>query len=48
VERAAAIAVDAVSCFLETHPNEIEVVEWVLFDDYTFQVYQDAIARSKH
>ncbi len=48
VERAAAIAVDTVSRFLETHPNEIEVVEWVLFDDYTFQVYQDAIACSKH
>jgi O-acetyl-ADP-ribose deacetylase (regulator of RNase III) len=43
VERAAAIAVDTVFRFLRTYPNEIETVEWVLFDDHTFEVYQEAI-----
>ena len=43
VERAAAIAVDTVFRFLETYPNEIETVEWVLFDEHTFEVYQKAI-----
>ncbi len=43
VERAAAVAVDTVFRFLETYPNEIETVEWVLLDDRTFEVYQKAI-----
>ena len=45
VERAAAIAVDTVFRFLRTYPNEIETVEWVLFDVHTFEVYQEAIDR---
>ena len=45
VERAAAIAVDTVFRFLRTYPNEIETVEWVLFDEHTFEVYQEAIDR---
>ena len=45
VERAAGIAVDTVKRFLESQPSGIETVEWVLFDDHTYSVYEEAINR---
>ena len=39
VDRAARIAVDTVRRFLEENPDKIDLVEWVLFDDRTYEVY---------
>ena len=44
VREAAKIAVGTVTEFLEEHPDAFDVVEWVLFDDNTMQVYEQAIA----
>ena len=44
VKEAAKIAVGTVAEFLEKHPDAFDVVEWVLFDDNTMQVYEQAIA----
>ena len=44
VQEAAKIAVGTVAEFLEEHPDAFDVVEWVLFDDNTMQVYEQAIA----
>ena len=44
VREAAKIAVGTVTEFLEEHPEAFDVVEWVLFDDNTMQVYEQAIA----
>ena len=43
VEEAAKVAVSTVRRFLEEHPGQIDLVEWVLFDDRTFSVYQKEI-----
>ncbi len=40
VDKAAAIAVKTVREFLEENPGKIDMVEWVLFDDRTFAVYE--------
>ena len=42
-EQAAKIAVKTVNEFLEAHPGKLELIEWVLFDDDTLQVYEDAM-----
>lgn len=39
VDKAARIAVDTVHRFLEENPDKIDLVEWVLFDDRTYEVY---------
>ena len=44
VKEAAGIAVGTVSEFIAEHPDAFDVVEWVLFDDRTMQVYEQAIA----
>lgn len=44
VREAARIAVGTVSEFIVEHPEAFDVVEWVLFDDNTMQVYEQAIA----
>lgn len=44
VKEAARIAVGTVSEFIVEHPEAFDVVEWVLFDDNTMQVYEQAIA----
>ena len=44
VKEAAKIAVGTVAEFLEEHPDAFDVVEWVLFDDNTMQVYEQVIA----
>lgn len=44
VKEAAGIAVGTVSEFIAEHSDAFDVVEWVLFDDRTMQVYEQAIA----
>lgn len=44
VNEAARIAVGTVLEFIAEHPDVFDVVEWVLFDDNTMQVYEQAIA----
>ena len=39
IEQAAKIAIETTNAFLEAHPGSIELVEWVLFDDRTYQAY---------
>ncbi|MCR5546542.1 MAG: O-acetyl-ADP-ribose deacetylase [Lachnospiraceae bacterium] len=45
VEQAAEIAVATVKEFLNSEDHDIEVVEWVLFDDHTYGVYENAIKK---
>ncbi len=45
VDKAAKTAVAAVIKFLDENPGKIDLVEWVLFDDRTFEVYQNEIDR---
>lgn len=40
VELAAQIAVKTVKRFLDEHKDAFDLVEWVLFDDYTEKVYE--------
>lgn len=40
VELAAQIAVKTVKRFLDEHKGSFDLVEWVLFDDYTEKVYE--------
>ena len=42
VEEAAQIALNTVKQFLDEHPGKIDEVYWVLFDDRTLHVYEDA------
>ena len=44
VEKAAKVAVGTVARFLEENPKIFDLVEWVLFDDYTMKVYEGEIA----
>ncbi|HIX98139.1 O-acetyl-ADP-ribose deacetylase [Faecalicatena fissicatena] len=43
VEEAAGIAVAVVRRFVSEHPGKLELAEWVLFDDRTWQIYRKAI-----
>lgn len=43
VDKAARIAVDTVHRFLEENPDKIDLVEWVLFDDRTYEIYDKEI-----
>lgn len=45
VKMAAKIAVDAVTRFLQNNPDSFELVEWVLFDDYTESVYKEEVGK---
>lgn len=45
LDRAAKIAVDTVYRFIEEHPDKIDLVEWVLFDDRTYDVYDKEIRK---
>lgn len=40
VEQAARVAVKTVKRFLDENADTFDLVEWVLFDDYTYQVYK--------
>ena len=44
VEEAAQIALNTVKQFLDEHPGKIDEVYWVLFDDKTLHVYEDALS----
>ena len=43
VELAAAVAVQTVREFINENQGAFDVVEWVLFDDHTWQIYNDEI-----
>jgi len=43
VRQAAKIAVRTVHDFLTENPDAFDLVEWVLFDDSTYQIYQEEI-----
>lgn len=43
VEEAAKVAVETVKRFLLEFPDKIDMVEWVLFDDRTYAVYEKEI-----
>ena len=43
VQEAAAIAVNLVRAFLREHETAFDLLEWVLFDDNTWKVYQKQI-----
>lgn len=45
VEQEAQIAVRTVKSFLDENGGAFELVEWVLFDDYTKQVYDAAVEK---
>ena len=45
LEEAAEIAVRTAAEFVKTHPDKIDEIKWVLFDDRTFLAYQNAIAK---
>ena len=43
LEEAARIAVSTVKSFVEEHPDKLDIIKWVLFDDNTYRVYSDVI-----
>lgn len=43
VDKAAKVAVGAVKRFLDEYSGEIDILEWVLFDDRTYKVYEEEI-----
>lgn len=45
VDKAAKVAVRTVKRFLDEFPDKVELVEWVLFDDKTYAVYEEEIDR---
>ena len=47
VEEAARIAAGTVLRFTEEHPGELDLIEWVLFDQHTFSVYERALDELK-
>ena len=46
VKEAADIAVQTARRFAAEHPGSLDLVEWVLFDDHTMQVYTEAVNAS--
>ncbi len=47
LEEAAKVAVRTVTRFIEEHPGKLDLVEWVLFDDKTYAVYEKALGLMK-
>ncbi len=43
IEEAAEIAVTTVNQFIEEHPGQLDLVDWVLFDEHTLSVYENAL-----
>ena len=43
VDEAAKVAVSAVSRFLDSNPDKLDIVEWVLFDERTLALYEKEI-----
>ena len=47
LEEAAMIAVRTVNQFVEEHPGDLDIVEWVLFDQKTYDVYERTLNQLK-
>ena len=45
VQEAAKIAVYTVNQFIEDHPGKLDLVEWVLFDQATYDAYENALSQ---
>ena len=45
LEEAAEIAVATVDAFIENHPGEFDLVEWVLFDQRTYDAYNKVLGQ---
>jgi len=45
LEEAAEIAVATVNDFIENHPGELDLVEWMLFDQGTYDAYDKAFGQ---
>lgn len=45
VDQAAQIAVSTVRRFIEDHPGQLDLVEWVLFDQRTYDAYDKALRK---
>ena len=45
IEEAAMIAIRTVNQFIEEHPGELELVEWVLFDQNTYETYDKVLSK---
>jgi O-acetyl-ADP-ribose deacetylase (regulator of RNase III) len=45
VDQAAQVAVSTVRRFIEEHPGQLDLVEWVLFDQRTCDAYENALSR---
>ena len=43
MEEAAKVAVATVNQFIEEHPGQLDLVEWVLFDEHTYSVYDNVL-----
>ena len=43
VDKAAEIAVNTAKRFIIAHPDKLDMVEWVLFDDQTLRAYEQVI-----
>ena len=43
VDRAARIAVEAAREYIKANPDSFDLIEWVLFDDRTLEVYKSAL-----
>ncbi len=43
LEEAAIIAVNTAKRFINEHPDKLDVIKWVLFDDNTYEVYSAVI-----
>lgn len=45
VEEAASIAVRTAKEFVGSHPGQLDLIKWVLFDDATLKVYENELAK---
>ena len=45
VDKAAEIAIRTVNQFVEEHPGDLDLVEWVLFNEYTYKVYDKVLSQ---
>ena len=43
---AAAVAIMAVSRFVEENPDSFDLIEWVCFDDHTLEIYESEIEKT--
>lgn len=48
LEEAAQIAVKTAKEFAGRHPGTMDVIKWVLFDDRTFQIYDEALRMNQN